>query len=123
MLRPSFTGTAALGSMILGTSVVVFNMFDWYRDQYYFARAGGSPSSILSFYLAQSISIFLLLLGFYLAYQYLRKVSSTSPLTSLLGIIGSAISDRSLARAAIAASCPSSHSRICCRHGIGSRNF
>jgi hypothetical protein len=102
MLRPSFTGTAALGSMALGTGVVVFNMFDWSQDQYYFARGGGSPSSILSFYVAQSISIFLLLLGFYLAYQYLRK-ASTSPLASLLAIIGSAISDRNLARTAIVA--------------------
>jgi len=103
MPRPSFTGTAAVLSMALGTSVAVFNMFDWDQDQYYFARAGSSPNSILSFYLAQSISIFLLLLGFYLAYQYLRRMSSASPVTSLLGIIGSAISDRKLARAAVAA--------------------
>ena len=103
MPRYSFTGKAALVSMALGTSVAIFNMFYWDRDQYYFAQAGSSSNSIPSFYLAQSISIFLLLLGFYLAYQYLRKMSSTSPATSLLGIIGSAISDKKLARAAIAA--------------------
>jgi hypothetical protein len=102
MPRPSFMGTAAICSMILGTSVAVFNMFDWNQYQYYFARAGGfSSSSIFSFYLAQSISIFLLLLGFYLAYQYLKRRSSTSPFSSLLVIIGSAISDRTLARVAI----------------------
>ncbi len=102
MLRPSsFLGMAALGSMFLGTSVAVYNMFDWNQFQYYFAGAGGAPSSILSFYVAQSISIFLLLLGFYFAYQYLRRRSSASPSSSLLAIIGSAISDHRLARVAI----------------------
>ncbi|HVB95076.1 MAG TPA: hypothetical protein VND41_00555 [Nitrososphaerales archaeon] len=103
MPRPSFAGTAALGSMAAGTSVAVFNMFYWYRDQYYFQRAGGSPTSILSFYLAQAISIFLLLLGFYLAYQYLRRKSGSSPFTSSLAVIGTAIADRGLARTAVAA--------------------
>ncbi len=99
--RSSFTGKAALVSMALGTSVAVFNMFYWDRDQYYFALPGSSPDSILSFFLAQSISIFLLLLGFYLAYRYLT-LSAASPVVSLLGIIGSAISDRKLARVAVA---------------------
>jgi hypothetical protein len=103
MRRPSFAGTAGLGSMAAGTSVAVFNMFYWGRDQYYFARSGGSPSSILLFYLAQAISIFLLLLGFYLAYQYLRRKSSNSPFSSSLAIIGSAVSDRRLVRVAVAA--------------------
>jgi uncharacterized membrane protein len=103
MRRPSFTGTAALGSMVAGTSVAVFNMFYWDQDQYYFERSGGSSSSILSFYLAQVISIFLLLLGFYLAYQYLRRKSSHTPFSSSLAVIGSAVSDRRLARAAVAA--------------------
>jgi hypothetical protein len=104
MRRASFTGTAALGSMVAGTSVAVFNMFYWDQDQYYFARSGGSPSSsIFSFYLAQAISIFLLLFGFYLAYQYLRRKSSDSPFSSSLAVIGSAVSDRRLARAAVAA--------------------
>jgi len=103
MFRPSFSGTAALGSILLGTSVAVFNMFDWNRDQYYFAHSAGSASSILSFYGAQSISIFLLLLGFFLAYQYLRRVSSPQSTSSLLAIIGVAISDRRLRRVAIAA--------------------
>ena len=102
MRRPSFTGTAALGSMAAGTSVAVFNMFYWHQDQYYFERSGGSQSSILSFYIAQAISVFLLLLGFYLAYQYLRRKSSDSPFSSSLAVIGSAISDRRLARAAVA---------------------
>lgn len=104
MPRPFLLGTAALGSMLFGTSVAVYNMFDWNHFQYYFARGGGSPSSILSFYLAQSISIFLLLLGFYLAYHYLRSRSSIARPPSLLGIIGSALSERSLARAAVVAS-------------------
>lgn len=104
MPRPSLLGTAALGSMLLGTSVAVYNMFDWSHFQYYFAREGGSPSSILSFYLAQSISIFLLLLGFWLAFQFLKLKSSSPSLPSLLGIIGSALSERSLARAALVAS-------------------
>jgi len=103
MPRPSFTGTAALGSMIAGTSVAVFNMFYWDQDQYYFERAGGSPSSVLSFYLAQAISIFLLLLGFYLAYQYLRRKSYASPFSTSLAVIGSAIADRTLARVAFVA--------------------
>jgi hypothetical protein len=102
MFRPSFTGTAATASMILGTSVAVYNMFDWNQYQYYFAQTGGSSSSVISFYLAQSISIFLLLLGFYLAYKHLRRSSNSSP-SSLLATIGSAISDRRLARAAVAA--------------------
>jgi len=81
MRRPSFTGTAALGSMAVGTSVAVFNMFFWAQYQHYFDRAGagGSPSSIFSFYLAQAISIFLLLLGFRIAYKYLKMKSSGSP--------------------------------------------
>lgn len=103
MFRPSFSGTAALSSIVLGTSVAVFNMFYWNRDQYYFAHAGGSGDSILSFYGAQSISIFLLLLGFFLAYQYLKRRSSSCPSPSLLAIIGIAISDRRLRRVAIAA--------------------
>jgi len=104
MLRPSFIGTAAVGSMIAGTSVAVLNMFYWTQYQHYFDRAGaeGSPSSILSFYLAQAISIFLLLLGFYFAYQYLRVKSSTTPFSSSLAVIGSAISDRRIARAGVA---------------------
>jgi hypothetical protein len=103
MPRPSFRGPAAIGSMILGTSVAIYNMFSWDQYQHYFAQAGGSPSSVLSFYLAQSISILLLLFGFYLFYQHLRRMPSASPRPSLLAIIGSAISDRSLARVAIAA--------------------
>ena len=103
MFRPSFRGTAAIGSVILGTSVAVYNMFNWNVYQYFFASARGSASSVLYFYLAQSISIFLLLVGFYIAYQSLRRTSSLSPLSSLLAIIGSALSDRKLARAALAA--------------------
>jgi hypothetical protein len=103
VVRRSFTGTAAVGSVVLGTSVAVYNMFDWNRYQHYFAQAGGSASSVLSFYAAQSISIFLLLLGFYLAYEYLRRKPSAAPATSLFTIIGSAISDRRLARSALAA--------------------
>jgi hypothetical protein len=101
--RPFFRGTAAVGSMALGTSVAVYNMFDWDQYQHYFAQAGGAESSVLYFYLAQCLSISLLLLGFYLAYQHLRRRSSTSHLSSLLGIIGSAVSDRGLARAAVVA--------------------
>jgi hypothetical protein len=101
MRGPSFIGTAALGSIAAGTSVAVFNMFYWAEYQHYFDRAGGSPSSILSFYVAQAISIFLLLLGFRFAYQYLRMKSADSPFSSSLAIIGSALSDRRLARAAV----------------------
>jgi len=100
MRRPSFTGTAALGSIVTGTSVAVFNMFYWAQYQHYFDRAGGSPSSIFSFYLAQAISIFLLLIGFRFAYRYLRMRSSDSPFSSSLAVIGSAISDRRLGRVA-----------------------
>ena len=103
MPRPSLTGMAALGSMAAGTSVAVFNMFYWAQYQHYFDRAGagGSPSSILSFYFAEAISIFLLLLGFRFAYQYLRMRSSDSPSSSSLAVIGSAITDKRLARAAV----------------------
>jgi hypothetical protein len=102
MSRPSFKGTAALGSIVAGTSVAVFNMSAWESDKYYFSQAGGSQFSVLSFYLAQSISIFLLLLGFYFSYQFLKRRSATSR-ASLLGIIGSAVSDRRLVRAAVVA--------------------
>ena len=51
-------------------------MFYWAEYQHYFDRAGGSTSSILSFYVAQAISIFLLLLGLRFAYKYLRMRSS-----------------------------------------------
>lgn len=104
MPRPSFIGTAALGSMLAGSSVAVLNMFYWDQDQYYFVRSGGSPSTVFSFYLAEAISIFLLLLGFYIAYQFLRSKSSASPFSSSLAVIGSAISDRRLGRTALAAS-------------------
>ena len=81
MPNPSFRGTVALGSMALGTSVAVYNMFDWTTYQYYFSRSQGGPrpSSSRSTR-AQSISIFLLLLGFYLAYESLkRRPSSDAP--------------------------------------------
>jgi hypothetical protein len=99
----SFAGAAAVGSIVLGTSVSVYNMFDWNRYQHYFAQTGGSASSVLSFYAAQSISIFLLLLGSYLAYEYLSRRPSAFPASSLLAIIGGAISDRKLRRTAFAA--------------------
>ncbi len=104
MSRPSFGETAALGSIIAGTSALVFNMFAWENDKYYFSRAQGSSSSVLSFYLAQSICIFLLLLGFYLGYQVLRRKSITSSHASLLGIIGAAVAQDKLSRAATSAS-------------------
>jgi hypothetical protein len=105
-LRPTVRGTAAGVSVLLGTSVAAYNMFYWDQDQYYFAQAGGSPYSILTFYLAMAISIFLLMFGFFLAYDDLKKrasspASSELPSLSLLGIIGSAISDKTLFRWAI----------------------
>ncbi|HUI00529.1 MAG TPA: hypothetical protein VLX56_02730 [Nitrososphaerales archaeon] len=100
MSGPPFRLAAAFASVALGVSVSVFNMFDWAQYQYYFAKAGGSPSSILSFYAAEAISIFLLLLGLYLAYAY--AMASSGSRSSLLSIIGSALSDRSLSRAAAA---------------------
>jgi hypothetical protein len=102
MRRPSLTGTASLASMAAGTSVAVFNMFYWAQYQHYFDSAGSSASSVLSFYLAQAISIFLLLLGFRFAYHYLKMRSSNPGLSSSLAIIGSAISDKRLARVALA---------------------
>jgi hypothetical protein len=98
----SFTAATAVVSMATGTSVAVFNMFDWDTNQYYFSRVGSPSSAVLSFYLAQAISLFLLLLGFVLAYQYLRH-KSRSPTSSIPGIIGSAVSDPRLRRAALAA--------------------
>jgi hypothetical protein len=100
MQRPPSKGLAALGSIAAGSGVAVFNMFNWIQYQYYFAR---DPSSVYSFYAAQAFSVFLLLLGFYLALQYLKEVSSSSPSSSLLAIIGSAVSDNRLLRVAIAA--------------------
>jgi len=102
-VRPSFGASAAVASMVVGTSVAVYNMFDWNLYQHYFAQTGGSGSSVISFYLAQFISMFMLLLGLYLAYVHVRRRRSTSSLSSLLAIIGTAISDRKLARAALAA--------------------
>jgi hypothetical protein len=111
MLRPSFRGTAALGSMLLGTSVVVYNMFEWNLNGLYFGYSKNSASFVLSFYVAESIALFLLLFGFALAYGVLRDKSSSitdggslSPsFSSLLSIIGSAVSDRRLLRAALVA--------------------
>jgi len=88
--------------MSMGTSVAVFNMFYWAQYQHYFDRAGGSASSIISFYVAQAVSIFLLLLGFRFAYQYLKMKSFDSPFSSSLAVIGSSLSDRRLVRAAAA---------------------
>ena len=98
MLRPSFAASAALVSAVTGTAVAAFNMFYWQRGEEYFAGQGGSP--VLSFYASLSISVFLLLLGFYLAYEYLTRSSHRSA-ASLLGIIGSAISETGLARTAV----------------------
>jgi len=56
------------------------------------------PSS--RFMRPQSLSIFLLLLGSYLTYEYLSRRPSASPASSLFAIIGSAISDRRLRRTA-----------------------
>ncbi len=103
MLRPSFGVAVAMGSTAVGTLVAVYNMYDWTSHEYYFARVEGSASFVLLFYAAQLISIFLLLLGFYLAYGSLRRRTSESPMSSLLGIIGSAVADRGLARVAIVA--------------------
>lgn len=99
MPRPPAKGVAALGSIAAGASVAIFNMFNWIQYQYYFAR---DPASVYSFYVAQAFSIFLLLLGFYLALGYLRQVSSASPAPSLFAIIGSAVSDSRLLRVAAA---------------------
>lgn len=102
MPRLAFKGAAAATSMLLGTSVALVSMFYWDQDEYYFAKIGGS-SSVVSFYLAESISIFLLLNGFYLAYQFVKEKSSVSPFSSSLAVIGSALSDKGLARVAVAA--------------------
>lgn len=104
MSRPSFMGAAAACSALAGTSVAVFNMSVWESDKYYFSRAGDASSSVLSFYLALSISIFLLLLGFFLSYKVLRRASPLAPNPSLLGIIGRTLSDAKLARVALWAS-------------------
>ncbi|MDA4117733.1 MAG: hypothetical protein OK455_05255 [Thaumarchaeota archaeon] len=109
MFRPSFRGTAAIGSMLLGTSVVVYNMFEWNINGLYFGNSKNDVSFILSFYLAETIALFLLLLGFFLAYRVLRDKSSATdaaklrPSSSLLSIIGSAIADRRLLRVAVVA--------------------
>lgn len=95
-------GAAAVASMLLGTSVALVSMFYWDQDEYFFAKVGGSQS-VVSFYLAEAISIFLLLNGFYLAYKFVKAKSSLSPFSSSLAVIGSAISDRGLARVALAA--------------------
>ncbi len=100
MPRPPPKGLAALGSIAAGASVAVFNMFYWIQYQYYFAR---DPASVYSFYLAQAFSVFLVLLGFYLAFRYLKEASTASPISSLLAIIGSAVSDSRLMRVAIVA--------------------
>src|SRR5437870_4666228 len=86
-VRQSVTGAAALVSTVIGTSVAVYNMFNWTRYQHFFAQARTSGSSVLSFYLAQSISMFLLLLGLYLAYLYIRRGHSASSYYSLLAIL------------------------------------
>lgn len=88
--------------MVAGTSVAVFNMSVWKSDEYYFSRAGGS-SSILSFYVAQAISILLLLLGFYMAYRFLKGRSGDPSRASLIGVLGSALTQPRILRAAVVA--------------------
>jgi hypothetical protein len=102
MPRQAFTGGAALASVTFGTVVSVVSMFVWDQDEYYFARSPEPASSVLSFYVAESIAIFLLLLGFYLAYGYARSAYERSGLSSSIGVIGSALSDRALGRVALA---------------------
>lgn len=97
--------SVALVSAGAGTAVAVFNMFYWELVQYSFQGGGGSPLAVPSYYLSEAISIFLLLLGFFLAYKHARARSNGSPFGSRLAVIGSALSDRVLARVAIAASC------------------
>jgi len=77
-------------------------MFTWTSDEYYFAHEADPAASVASFYAAESASIVLLLLGFYLAYDYLRPRPG-APSSSLLWIIGSAISESTLFRVAAAA--------------------
>ncbi len=101
MARRSFVGPAALGCMAVGASVVAANMLGWQSDEYYFAREAAATPSVAAFFLAQGISLFLLLVGFYLAYQFLKGRSSR-PSLSLLGIIGNAVSDRALLRVGLA---------------------
>ncbi len=107
MLRPSFRGTAAMGSTILGTSIVAYNMFEWNRNELYFTYSKNGAAFVLYFYLAESIAIFLLLLGFYLGYRGLRDAPafgrSKGQASPLLSIIGSALSDGRLLRAAVVA--------------------
>ncbi len=103
MPNRAFMSAAALGSMLFGTAISVFNMFYWDRDIQSFEQGGGSPGSVSYFYLAEAISILLLLLGIYLAYGYLRSASGRSPLSSSLSVIGSALSDRNLVRIGVAA--------------------
>jgi hypothetical protein len=86
--------------MLAGTLVVVVNMLYWENDMYFFSGPG-HRSSVLTFYLAEGMSIFLLLLGFYTAYLFLTSKSVSSP-RAALGIIGSALLDERLRRAAIA---------------------
>lgn len=75
-------------------------MFMWTDDEYYFARETDPASSVVSFYAAESVAIILLLTGLYLAYDYLRPRPGAPPSSSLLGIIGSAVSDRALFKVA-----------------------
>lgn len=102
MARPSFAGPAALGCIVLGASIIAANMLGWQSDEYYFARQAAANASVTGFFLAEGISLFILLLGFYLAYTYLRSRSS-SPSPSLVGILGSAIADQALLRAGLVA--------------------
>lgn len=88
--------------MFLGGSIIAGNMLSWQSDEYYFAHKAAANASVAGFFLAQGISLFILLLGFYLAYTYLRSRSSSRS-TSLMGILGNAIADRALLRAGVAA--------------------
>ena len=104
MPREAFTGAAAVAAAGFGTTVAVFSMFLWDQDEYYFARSPDSSSSVLSFYVAESIAIFLLLLGLYLAYAYARSKSAGSNMSSSIAVIGSALRDRRLAKVALGGS-------------------
>ncbi|MDA4133139.1 MAG: hypothetical protein OK454_08465, partial [Thaumarchaeota archaeon] len=88
--------------MLAGTLVAVYNMFDWNANGLFFEYSKNGSNFVISFYAAESIALFLLLLGFYLAYGVLKARSSeTGADPSLLSIIGSAITDRRLLKVAV----------------------
>jgi hypothetical protein len=92
---PSERKTLMLGvaSVLLGTAIAFFNMFEWDELQYSILNGvSNQTSEVLGFYAAQALSTVIVLFGLYEVYRFitLRKGSDTS----LLSVVGDAVNTK-----------------------------